>query len=117
MQRRQRWLVMSLLASACLSACAVRDRGPQGPIVAYDRLLSPGELQVAEEHLKGLGFDPGPVDGIFTEQTAEALRQYQRRYGLPVSGLLDRATRQELLPGIDEPRDRSDGLMILGGPR
>ncbi|MGH8055634.1 MAG: peptidoglycan-binding domain-containing protein [Candidatus Entotheonellia bacterium] len=117
MQRRQLWLVMSLLASACLSACAVRDRGSQGPIVAYDRLLSSGDIQVAEEHLKGLGLDPGPVDGIFTEQTSAAIRQYQQRFGLPVSGVLDQATRQELLPGLDTPRDGSGWLMILGGPR
>lgn len=117
MRRRRVWLMMSLLASAFLSACAARDHGPLGPIAAYDRLVSPGEIQVAEEHLKGLGFDPGPVDGVFTDQTAEALRQYQQRYGLVVSGLLDRATRRELLPGVDTPRDGNDGLMILGGPQ
>jgi peptidoglycan hydrolase-like protein with peptidoglycan-binding domain len=36
------------------------------------------------------------MDGIFTEQTAEAVRQYQRRYGLLVSGLLDSGTRIHL---------------------
>jgi peptidoglycan hydrolase-like protein with peptidoglycan-binding domain len=46
------------------------------------------------------GFDLGPVDGIFTAQTQAALRAFQARYGLPVSGLLDYATRLELLPGL-----------------
>ena len=45
--------------------------------------------------------DPGPVDGVFTEQTAEALRQYQRRYGMVVSGLLDHATRLHM--ALDSP--------------
>jgi hypothetical protein len=31
-------------------------------------------ISVAQEHLKALGFDPGPVDGVFTAQTAEAIR-------------------------------------------
>jgi len=66
-------------------------------------LLPLAIIHVAEERLKGERFDPGPVDGVFTEQTAEALRQYQRRYGLVVSGLLDHATRLhmalESLPG------------------
>ena len=49
------------------------------------------------------GFDPGPVDGLFTAETRAAVRAYQARYGLPVSGLLDRRTRLELLPGLDQP--------------
>jgi peptidoglycan hydrolase-like protein with peptidoglycan-binding domain len=33
-------------------------------------------------------------------ETQAAIRAYQPRYGLPVSGLLDRETCQELLPGL-----------------
>jgi peptidoglycan hydrolase-like protein with peptidoglycan-binding domain len=51
--------------------------------------------------LREFGFDPGPIDGIYTAQTQAAVRAYQARYGLTVSGLLDRATRRELLPGLD----------------
>ena len=73
---------------------------------ALDLLMSRGEVQVAEAHLQAFGFDPGPVDGIFTAQTQAALRAFQARYGLPVSGLLDRPTRRELLPGLDQdPKD------------
>jgi peptidoglycan hydrolase-like protein with peptidoglycan-binding domain len=54
--------------------------------------------------LKDFGFDPGPVDGLFTAQTQAALRAFQARYGVPVSGLLDQATRLELLPGLDPKR-------------
>jgi peptidoglycan hydrolase-like protein with peptidoglycan-binding domain len=68
---------------------------------ALDRLLTPGDIQVAQGHLQGFGFDPGPVDGVFTAQTQAAIRAFQLRYGLPVSGLLDRETRMELLPGLD----------------
>ena len=107
MRRLPAWLVMSLLGNAFLGACALSDRGLQPPVAALDRLLPAGLLYVAEDHLKALGFDPGPVDGIFTEQTAEAIRQYQRRYGLVVSGLLDPATREAL--GIE--KTPSDGGM------
>ena len=55
--------------------------------------------------MRDFGFDPGPVDGLFTAQTQAAVRAFQARYGLPVSGLIDRAIRQELLPGLDEWRD------------
>jgi murein L,D-transpeptidase YcbB/YkuD len=79
---------------------AVPAQKPERP--ALDRLLTPGDIQVAEMHVHHLGFDPGPADGIFTAQTQAALQAFQARYGLPVSGLLDYATRLELLPGLDQ---------------
>jgi peptidoglycan hydrolase-like protein with peptidoglycan-binding domain len=71
--------------------------------LAYDRLLLAGDIHVAETHLRDFGFDPGPVDGIFTVETQAAVRAYQARYGLPISGLLDWVTRHELVPGLDQP--------------
>jgi peptidoglycan hydrolase-like protein with peptidoglycan-binding domain len=90
-----------LLLTACV-ASQPKAPTPGAARPALDRLLTPGEIQVAEEHLQAFGFDPGAVDGLFTAQTQAAVRAFQSRYGLPVSGLLDRATRLELLPGVDE---------------
>jgi peptidoglycan hydrolase-like protein with peptidoglycan-binding domain len=94
-----------------LEACAQRTGGlpPAAPTQqavrpALDRLLPSGDIQVAEEHLRVFGYEPGPVDGIFTAQTQAAVRAFQDRYGLPVSGLLDQPTRRELLPGLDPKR-------------
>jgi peptidoglycan hydrolase-like protein with peptidoglycan-binding domain len=39
-----------------------------------------------------------------TAETEAALRAFQRRYGLTVTGLLDRETRRELVPGLDPVR-------------
>lgn len=97
-------LLLGFVGVTWVGACTVS--APPGPLVAYDRLLSRGMIQVAEENLLELGFSPGPVDGIFTTQTAEALRQYQRRYGLVVSGLLDPATREHL--GIERTPGNND---------
>jgi peptidoglycan hydrolase-like protein with peptidoglycan-binding domain len=69
-----------------------------------DRLLTRGNIQFAEMRLKEFGFDPGPVDGLFTAQKQAAVRAFQARYGLPVSGLLDRPTREELKLGVDPKR-------------
>jgi hypothetical protein len=108
--RRLRAIWVAVLV--CVSACTATDR-PHSPLSdvrisgdtrrpALDRLLSLGEIQVAEAHLHDFGYDPGPVDGLFTAQTQAAVRAFQARYGLPVSGLLDRQTRLELLPGLDQ---------------
>jgi peptidoglycan hydrolase-like protein with peptidoglycan-binding domain len=96
------WLPL-LLLTACVSS---RTEAPTSGSerAAFDRLLTPGDIQVAEAHLQAFGFEPGPVDGIFTAQTQAAVRAFQRRYGLPVSGLLDHPTRRELIPGLDPIR-------------
>jgi peptidoglycan hydrolase-like protein with peptidoglycan-binding domain len=65
-----------------------------------DRLRNRGAIQVAEAHLQDFRFDPGPIDGISTAQMQAAVRAYQARYGFPVLGLLDYATRLQLLPGL-----------------
>ena len=96
--------VMVLLPLVLLTACvASRTEAPTpGAVrVAYDRILTPGDIQMAEAHLQEFGFDPGPVDGVFTAQTQAAVRAFQRRYGLSVSGLLDRETHLELVPRVD----------------
>jgi Putative peptidoglycan binding domain len=91
------------LAMLGLVACvASQPRGPMGLRPAYDRLLLAGDIYVAETHLRDFGYDPGPVDGRFTAETQAAVRAYQARYGLPISGMLDLATRRELVPGLDE---------------
>jgi peptidoglycan hydrolase-like protein with peptidoglycan-binding domain len=68
----------------------------------HTKRLTPGDIQVAQEHLREFGFDPGPINGVFTPETQAAVRAYQARYGVEVTGLLDRATRRGLLPGFDQ---------------
>jgi peptidoglycan hydrolase-like protein with peptidoglycan-binding domain len=36
--------------------------------------------------LKNLGYNPGPVDGVYGPRTREAIRQYQKDHGLMVDG-------------------------------
>jgi peptidoglycan hydrolase-like protein with peptidoglycan-binding domain len=112
---RPPWSVLGWLPWLRLTACvashteartamraAVSTPGPQRP--APDRLLTRGDLQVAEARLNDVGCDPGPVDGLLTAQTQAAVRAFQVRYGLPISGLLDRPTREELQRGVDPVR-------------
>jgi hypothetical protein len=101
---RASWRVIGWLPLLLLTACVASHPGEhQAGTVrpAVDRLLNRGDIQVAEAHLQDFGFDPGPIDGIYTAQTQAAVRAYQARYGLLVSGLLEYQTRLQLIPGLD----------------
>ena len=96
--------VLGWLVAVFLTGCvASQTGGPTRLQPATDTLLSAGDIQVAQEHLRAFGFNPGPVQGVFTADTQAAVRAYQARYGLPVTGLLDQKTRQGLIPGFDQP--------------
>jgi Putative peptidoglycan binding domain len=103
--RRAEDPTLRALAQRTYGAARVASRTeaptPGAVRAAYDRILTPGDIQVAEAHLQAFGYDPGPVDGLFTAQTEAAVRDFQRRYGLSVSGLLDYATREALVPGLN----------------
>src|SRR5919199_6149141 len=60
------------------------------------RLLTKDQIQQVQERLKAEGVDPGPADGVMHPQTEAALRQYQQKQGLPVSGAADEATLKQL---------------------
>jgi peptidoglycan hydrolase-like protein with peptidoglycan-binding domain len=60
------------------------------------QLINKGDLKLVQERLKAEGVYAGPVDGELNAQTEAALRDYQEKKGLPVSGAPDQATLRDL---------------------
>jgi peptidoglycan hydrolase-like protein with peptidoglycan-binding domain len=89
-------LIISLvgLLPTVVDAAGTSPTGEQAP--EQRRLLTKDQIQLAQERLKAEGFDPGPVNGMLSPQTEAALRRYQEKQGIPVSGALDEATVREL---------------------
>lgn len=54
------------------------------------------EVKSLQVMLEGLGYQPGRADGYFSQQTAEALKQYQQGHSLPVTGTASIATMESL---------------------
>jgi len=52
-----------------------------------------GALQVA---LKRLGYYCGPIDGMFSDETATAVAHMQKNYSMRVTGTITQAVRREL---------------------
>lgn len=78
--------------------------------------LSQAQIRRYQEHLDGEGFPTGPEKGTLTPQTEAALRAYQQKYGLPLTGELDNATQRSLLAGQTlTPGRPTEGESIPGG--
>lgn len=54
------------------------------------------EVYEAQKALKELGYDPGPVDGIWGKSTESVIKHFQVDKGLPVTGQLDEQTKKKL---------------------
>ncbi len=62
--------------------------------------LSPIPMQTVvgvQKRLHELGFDPGPVDGVWGPKTQESLKEFQRRNGFEATGRADQETLDRLL--------------------
>ena len=59
-------------------------------------MLRGDDVAEIQRRLSALGFDTGRVDGIFGDQTASALADFQRNTGLPADAILGASTLREL---------------------
>jgi peptidoglycan hydrolase-like protein with peptidoglycan-binding domain len=56
------------------------------------------DVRSAQQALKDKGFNPGPVDGVMGARTTAAVREFQQKEKLTVSGSLDAQTNARLMP-------------------
>ena len=54
------------------------------------------QIRTVQSELSTLGYQPGPVDGLWGGKTRRALKKFQKDQGLPVTGRLDEATLARL---------------------
>jgi hypothetical protein len=60
------------------------------------QLLTKDTIKLLQERLTTEKVYAGPVDGVMNAQTEAALREYQQKHGLGVSGAADEATLKQL---------------------
>jgi hypothetical protein len=108
-----RWIVMLSCALICLcSACAdsddpyeyarPSDSGSSNLNMRGEPLKQPDPQQIAgiQENLKALGYDPGPVDGIYNPQTKRALMRFQTTHNLYADGSVGPITESSIRKAI-----------------
>jgi peptidoglycan hydrolase-like protein with peptidoglycan-binding domain len=78
--------------------------------------LTEAQIRGYQEQLDIAGFPTGTDKGVMTPQTEAALRAYQGKYGLPVTGMLDEATQRSLTAGqTPTPAQPTEGKSMPGG--
>jgi peptidoglycan hydrolase-like protein with peptidoglycan-binding domain len=82
------------LCPVLVEAGTAGTTGEQRP--EQKQLITKDNLKLLQERLKTEGVYAGPVDGEMNAQTEAALRAYQEKQGLPVSGAADETTLKEL---------------------
>lgn len=82
---------------------AAQTKEPSTPANSQRLNASSDEIKRAEQALKAQGFNPGRIDGKIDSETKEALREFQKRNGLAVTGDLDKQTAEKL--GVELGRD------------
>lgn len=67
-----------------------------------DQNVPDGYVYDLQTDLLGLGFkDVGNPDGAFGQKTEKAVKQFQRRAKLPISGVVDHVTKNEIRTWLD----------------
>lgn len=84
-----RSIALGLTLAAAVGGAAASDQ-----IAKQPKALTPQEI---ERSLADLGLDPGQVDGVFDAKTEQALRAFQKKAGVAVTGKIDDATMAELI--------------------
>ena len=65
------------------------DRGHMAPrieLAQSGQQVSAERIRQAQRMLRDLGYNPGPIDGLYGPRTRAAVERFQRDYGHPVDG-------------------------------
>ncbi len=87
-------VLMCSLLWLCPLIVEAGTTGEQPP--EQQQIITKENVKLLQERLATEGVYAGPLDGELNAQTEAALRAYQQKQGLPVSGAADAATLKQL---------------------
>lgn len=90
---------------------------PTTPTTPVPTLPTPAQVKRAEGLLKTCGFNPGTVDGKVSAAFTQSLKDFQKAWGLPVTGTLDPRTSAKLEHTAKRVKAHRDDLFVSIGQK
>ncbi len=80
---------------------------------SFELDMNNDNIENAQIMLEGIGYDPGRSDGYFSEETEEAVREFQADHGLDVTGEINEETAELIQQSVFEAvQDREYDLQF-----
>jgi len=94
-------LTAEKMLRSLFTAAWIKEGWGTGSADGQDLVVDKAEVKVAQEALKKLNYEPGPVDGVFGPATFSAIELFQEDSGLNVTGVLSRNTFQNVTRALN----------------
>ncbi len=94
-------LTADKMLRSLFTAAWIKEGWGSGTADGQDLVVDRAEVRTAQEALKKLNYEPGPVDGVFGPATFSAVELFQEDNGLNVTGLLSRNTFQNVTRALN----------------
>ena len=94
-------LTAEKMLRSLFTAAWTKEGWGSGTADGQDLVVDKAEVKLAQEALKKLKYEPGPIDGVFGPATFSAVELFQDDNGLNVTGLLSRNTFQNVTRALN----------------
>lgn len=94
-------LTAEMMLRSLFTAAWTKEGWGSGSAGGQDLVVDKAEVKLAQEALKKLNYEPGPIDGVFGPATFSAVELFQEDNGLNVTGLLSRNTYQNVTRALN----------------
>jgi peptidoglycan hydrolase-like protein with peptidoglycan-binding domain len=96
-------LIIGLVIAALVAWQTYKETNRTWPRIAYDLHKTLPAVKTIQYMLKDRGYDPGVADGVFGPRTLKIVQAFQQHQGLPVTGIVDNQTWEQLIHVYNEP--------------
>ena len=93
-------MTAELAVRSLFSEAWAKEGWATGSVAGQNLVVDKTEVRAAQEVLKKLGYEPGPVDGVFGPATLSAVESFQEDNGLKVRGLITRNMQQNIMRAL-----------------